>query len=486
MKQVVIFIFSLLIAASGYTQDISNVQFEQKGKYIYISYNLNASPQKKYLINIYCKEEGDLSWGTSLKNVSGNVGSGQEAGINKVIIWDVLQEYNELKSEIEFKIEALPINEKYLTYYDKNLHFSFNYPERLKQLSDDIIQSINNNQFNQKFDISFNAGFSIDEEKLLPLVLIYVPKKMHSSDFEKIAGKFSANKINLSKVITLIKEANSSVQDIDLNKPVIDYEKKIIITTMYMEENDSNNTQKKRGLVAMFFGREKIIQINFFSYESDFNMYLKELFLPIIESFKFEEEFKLKDNNIIDSDPFKIPGQDFIAGFTSKYICDGSGKGRGVKFSIKYPHDWHSSEGNRPHIVRKFYNDDSSVQVMILINDLGETPTKEDINFLFNEENAKQLIPSGGHFIKSSSAVIEGEKTLVLDYSLKRDKLGMTINTRNRIYLIIYNTYMIQIQLGVYQPLTGMPNDLNEEFNKYELLFSLMVNSFSLISKWED
>ena len=84
---------------------------EQKGQEIYITYDLQGSPGK-YEIKLFVKSNNGYSWSSSLKSVSGNVGSNQTVGSNKEIIWDVLKDRDEFQGDWIFGIEAVNITEK--------------------------------------------------------------------------------------------------------------------------------------------------------------------------------------------------------------------------------------------------------------------------------------------------------------------------------------------------------------------------------------
>jgi hypothetical protein len=180
------------------------------------------------------------------------------------------------------------------------------------------------------------------------------------------------------------------------------------------------------------------------------------------------------------------PAKEFLNGYTSKYSCDGTGKGKGLKFSIKYPQSWISEEGNRPHIVRKFSNENLSVSAMLILNDLGYIPPKSEIDDYLSEESAKEMIPEGGYYIKSNQTIIDGAQTLVLDFSTRREKLGTIIKTRMRMYSIIYKSYLLQVQFSVSQVPYEPPVDLEKGFNEYEMLFNAMINSLIIVSKYEN
>lgn len=103
-----IYLFAAMIVVlfplQGKAQKISDLHFEQSGKKILVSYDLGGD--MAYNIKVYCSTNKGKSWGASLKAVSGDVGGFIRPGENKLIVWDVLSEIDELKGDVSFKIEA--------------------------------------------------------------------------------------------------------------------------------------------------------------------------------------------------------------------------------------------------------------------------------------------------------------------------------------------------------------------------------------------
>lgn len=496
MKYFSLLCFVLLFGITNYAQQIANVEFEQIDNKIIIYYDLETYNNARYYVNIYCSKNDGKNWGQPLKSVAGNVGNDQIPGTGKSITWDVLKDRKKLTADVEFKIEATPVSDpfesrnniKYNTFTNSNYHFTIKYPDVLIEMPVDMLQDINNLPHNQQMDISFDAGF-IDKGKTFPpLITVYILRKNHPSDFYKIADKMASQELKLSKTVDAFNDIIPIIDNASIEKPIIDFENKIIISTAEMDFDLLGYSSHVKGMFVQFYGKDKIIQLNCISATDEFISDLQDIFLPIVKTFAFDPGYKFVSSDVtIDKDsPFNIPGKEFMSGYTSKYICDGSGKGRGLKFSIKYPQSWKSEEGNRPHIVRKFYNDDMSAQVMIWVDDLEFIPSKSEVDDFFTTENAKNMIPADGRYIKSNTTVIEGEKSLVIDYTVKRERLGTIFTSKYRMYSIFYKSYLLQVLFNVSQAPHEEPKDLIEEFEKYEMLFNAMINSFSLISKWED
>jgi len=396
--------------------------------------------------------------------------------------------FNSLVFENEKKTRSS--NSELFQYSNHKYKFSFNYPNSLSKLSDRRIVDINNAPYNKQMDISFEAGFENTKNENPPLILIYILKKQQPSDFKKIVEKYTYNEIDVSSIVDAFNNIMPLLNSANIDKPIIDLENNIMIFSSEVDATIWSFESKGKGMFVQFYGKEKIVQINCVSTVNRFKSDFDEYFLPIISSFSFNNGYKYTEANNLDvideNSPFYNPVQDFLSGYTSTYKCNGTGKGRGLKFNIKYPQSWKSEEGNRPHIVRKFSNDDMSVQTMLIVNDLEYIPSEEEIDYFFSTESAKEMIPKGGHYIKSSKTVIDGESALVVDYSIQREKLGTIFKMHTRMYSIIYKSYLLQVQFAVSQVPLEPPIDLEKKFIKNELLFNSMINSLILISKWED
>jgi len=107
----------LLFSFALKAQEVNNVRFEQVGKQIHIYYDLQG--EGTYNISIYYSEGNGENYGNALIYVTDAVGENQESGINKMIIWDVLEEKEKLSGEIKFKIEAISFSGKSGYFEDK-------------------------------------------------------------------------------------------------------------------------------------------------------------------------------------------------------------------------------------------------------------------------------------------------------------------------------------------------------------------------------
>ena len=101
MRKFIIF-FSLLISASLYAENASNVRVRQEGNEIIITYDLS----KKSSVRVYMSSNNS-SYFRSLDNLSGDIGNRVSAGINKQVVWRPLELQSEFVADgVRFKVEA--------------------------------------------------------------------------------------------------------------------------------------------------------------------------------------------------------------------------------------------------------------------------------------------------------------------------------------------------------------------------------------------
>ena len=91
---------------SATAQTITNVRFEQVGKQLVITYNLDAPTSSQWQISVSASTDNGTTWGNNLSSVTGDVGKGIKPGPNKKITWDVLTERTSVTGTISFKVKA--------------------------------------------------------------------------------------------------------------------------------------------------------------------------------------------------------------------------------------------------------------------------------------------------------------------------------------------------------------------------------------------
>ncbi len=104
LQRIYITFIILSLHLISFSQQVSNIHFEQIGKKIHIYYDLGG--EGLYNVKVYCSSNNDQTWGEPLQKVTGAEGIYQQPGYNKEIIWDVLAEREKLVGYARFKIDV--------------------------------------------------------------------------------------------------------------------------------------------------------------------------------------------------------------------------------------------------------------------------------------------------------------------------------------------------------------------------------------------
>ena len=107
MKQALACYFILMFSGSVFSQQIGNVHARRNGSQIVVTYDLmQVPPDYLFDVSLYVSIDGGNYEGP-LKSVSGEVGNDIGGGRNKKIVWNVLEEREDLISdEVSFKVQA--------------------------------------------------------------------------------------------------------------------------------------------------------------------------------------------------------------------------------------------------------------------------------------------------------------------------------------------------------------------------------------------
>jgi len=211
------------------------------------------------------------------------------------------------------------------------------------------------------------------------------------------------------------------------------------------------------------------------------------------KAIRFVDEVKNRAKGDIESPVFETlllfkkgyeskPEQEFIDGYRYTYKNDGSGKAKGVKFSLQLPRTWEAMEGNRPNVVKKFVNYQGST-LMVIIKDIpleeNEKVDKYVIDEMLKKNNIGTILPSQSVYEKSGKITLEGLPGLWVQYSVELNRMRTTMKIESIMYIIVYKNKMIQIH-GTNVVSVNGKNIENGGILKYEKLFDMVVNTLVL------
>lgn len=183
------------------------------------------------------------------------------------------------------------------------------------------------------------------------------------------------------------------------------------------------------------------------------------------------------------------PASEMLDGFKQKYVCDGSGKAKGVALSIEVPKSWKFSDGERPNVVKKFLSANGSgyESVMLMIMSAPMDMQSEMKELAASDrsaaELAKESLPEEARFLEAGALTIEGLPGYWCRYSTKMTRVRSVVESDNIAYTVFWKKNMIQIQCQVATSLDG--ERLNKTgFGRYAKLFELVANSLVITSRY--
>ena len=125
MKKLRLFLLafaSLLIAGSGFSQEIVNIKAKQFDTNLNITYDI-IGEQVGQLFDVSASYSIDGKSFKALKSTKGSIGKGVPGGVNNVIIWEVLKDVEDLKGNLILKIDA--VTETKTPDYDEDQKFFY-------------------------------------------------------------------------------------------------------------------------------------------------------------------------------------------------------------------------------------------------------------------------------------------------------------------------------------------------------------------------
>jgi hypothetical protein len=179
------------------------------------------------------------------------------------------------------------------------------------------------------------------------------------------------------------------------------------------------------------------------------------------------------------------PVTEFTDGYKQRHESEGSGKAKGVAFSIEVPRSWKPMEGNRPNIVAKFVSENGRGLELFLVliktvpQGPGETINAADIAEILNPKAMTEMLPKGAKYLSGGEFTVEMLPGYWVRFDTTAARGRQSINMSLIVYTIFYKDRMIQMHGQVAAP-SGERNNSNLRFDKFEKLFDLIAQSLVL------
>ena len=144
--------------------------------------------------------------------------------------------------------------------------------------------------------------------------------------------------------------------------------------------------------------------------------------------------------------------REFLDGYKYKYTTNGSGKAKGVAFSIESPKTWKAKAGNRPNIVQKFVSENGKglELLLVLIKEIplqpGEKITEKYILEILNPKDIKNVLPDGSIYINSGKLTLENLPGYWVHFKLSMSRVRNSVGMETIVYTIFYKNKIISIR----------------------------------------
>ncbi len=183
--------------------------------------------------------------------------------------------------------------------------------------------------------------------------------------------------------------------------------------------------------------------------------------------------------------------KEFTSGNRSKFSTAGHPKSKGINMALSYPNSWKAKEGERPNIVQKFVSDGGKGLEMAFIvtkslpHSSGTTISENEMKELYTPTEMKNMVPPGARFIAAKPTKIESLPAGILEYSMRQERAGVTIDSQFISYSFIYGTTVVQLVCAVTVGPATTPGALSQKMEDFKPLFLLMANSIVLQNRWK-
>ena len=177
----------------------------------------------------------------------------------------------------------------------------------------------------------------------------------------------------------------------------------------------------------------------------------------------------------------------FLAGEVATWNSTGHPKAAGIEMKISYPKNWTAKEGNRPHIVQKFFGvfDRGMEQFMVQVRELPEPmrdPNKEERQMLFDA--FAEEMSHGGNLVSRAVTKIDGEDCDMLETTNVTERAGMKVGQKVLTFVIPRKGAVLILQGSVGGDATAGFDKIEERYQAAKPLLQLIASSCVLTDKW--
>jgi len=168
------------------------------------------------------------------------------------------------------------------------------------------------------------------------------------------------------------------------------------------------------------------------------------------------------------------------------YECNGEGKSDGLEFSIKYPKDWTTSNGIRPHILQTFDFEEKrgNIKMTIYINTFDYKPSELDITNIYDKSNVLEALNAFEVLEFNDNVTMDGLRAVYATIYSKEKIYDEEVHAVVKSNILVWDIYLLQIGFSI------MSNDQNYNtmytmYEEYNNIFKEVMYSLAIHSQWK-
>lgn len=203
----------------------------------------------------------------------------------------------------------------------------------------------------------------------------------------------------------------------------------------------------------------------------------KWLYLSVLSIISFVASSQTKEEQALN---------EFVSGKVQPYSTLGTGKSQGLKLHLKCPISWQSKEGDRPHIVRKFTQQDQATAAVVYIQKGEKEYSQSEIDHNLSTKNITSESAQLGKVISCDCNLkIEGLKACRVDILQSGQRMNLPTISYSIQYSVVFKQYYLSIQFMVVKKKGDSDDVFQQRYNAVKTLSKMMFNSLVIDNAWE-
>lgn len=171
----------------------------------------------------------------------------------------------------------------------------------------------------------------------------------------------------------------------------------------------------------------------------------------------------------------------------NEYITKDNYKADGLNLKFFYPKSWKAINGDRPHIIQKFFSENGKgLEGATILVVKSKTPlSKNDKDLSLSIEGMKQQVPQNCQVISVKTDLrIDNCTASRIIYYQEQNQMDLKIGMLNEIYIFYYDNYQIIIMFSVALS-SDRKDEIFQRYNLYKKLFWKMTNRITILSQYQ-